>query len=78
MENQLMFNLIITISGALGGWMLKVIWDALNDLKKDLKDINYQMHTDFVRKEDYREDINDIKDMLNKIFDKLEKKADKK
>jgi hypothetical protein len=50
MENQLMFNLIITISGALGGWMLKVIWDALTDLKKDLKDINYQMHTDFVRR----------------------------
>jgi hypothetical protein len=78
MENQLMFNFIITVSGALGGWMLKVIWDALGDLKKDLKDINYQMHTDFVRKEDYREDIDDIKSMLNKIFDKLERKADKK
>jgi hypothetical protein len=77
MENQQLFNMIITASGALGGWMLKVIWDAISDLKKDVKDLNQEIHTDFLRKDDYRDDINEIKGMLGKIFDKLEKKADK-
>jgi cell division protein FtsL len=77
MEDQQLFNMIITASGALGGWMLKVIWDAISDLKKDVKDLNQEIHTDFLRKDDYRSDINDIKKMLAKIFDKLEQKADK-
>lgn len=77
MENQQVFNMIITASGALGGWMLKVIWDAITDLKRDVKELNQEIHTDFLRKDDYRDDINEIKGMLGKIFDKLEKKADK-
>lgn len=31
----------------------------------------------YVNREDYREDIHDIKGMLSKIFDRLEGKADK-
>lgn len=77
MENQQVFNMIITASGALGGWMLKVIWDAISDLKKDVKDLNQEIHIDFLRKDDYRDDVTEIKNMLGKIFDKLEQKADK-
>lgn len=77
MENQQVFNMVITASGALGGWMLKVIWDAITDLKKDVKDLNQEIHTDFLRKDDYRDDVTEIKSMLGKIFDKLENKVDK-
>lgn len=77
MENQQVFNMVITASGALGGWMLKVIWDAITDLKKDVKDLNQEIHTDFLRKDDYRDDVTEIKSMLGKIFDKLENKMDK-
>lgn len=77
MEYQTLFNLVITLSGVLGGWMLNTIWSAINDLKKDVKDINKQIHSDFVRKDIYNGDISDIKNMLGKIFDKLDKKVDK-
>lgn len=77
MESQQVFNMVITASGALGGWMLKVIWDAITDLKKDVKDLNQEINSDFLRKDDYRNDISDIKGMLGKIFDKLENKVDK-
>jgi hypothetical protein len=33
--------------------------------------------TSYVARNDYREDAREIKDMLNKIFDKLENKVDK-
>lgn len=78
MDNQTLFNLIITFSGVLGGWMLNIIWAAINDLKKDVKDMNRQMHSDFVRKDIYNGDIDEIKNMLGKIFDKLDKKVDKR
>ena len=77
MESQQVFNMVITASGALGGWMLKVIWDAITDLKKDVKDLNQEIHSDFLRKDDYRDDVTEIKSMLGKIFDKLENKVDK-
>ena len=77
MEYQTLFNLVITLSGVLGGWMLNTIWSAINDLKKAVKDINKQIHSDFVRKDIYNGDIADIKNMLGKIFDKLDKKVDK-
>ena len=78
MDNQTLFNLIITFSGVLGGWMLNIIWAAINDLKKDVKDINRQLHADFVKKDIYNGDIDEIKNMLGKIFDKLDKKVDKR
>jgi hypothetical protein len=35
------------------------------------------MPSQYVSREDYRSDIKDIRDMLGKIFDKLDNKADK-
>ena len=31
----------------------------------------------YVKKDDYREDIREVKDILKQIFDKLDSKADK-
>lgn len=70
-------NLITACSGALVGWVLKVIWDAVRTLQEDIKEIERDLHTSYVSKDDYRNDISEIKDILNKIFDKLDKKADR-
>lgn len=77
MENQQLFNLVITGCGVLGGWMLKVIWDAIRDLKTDITKLNDTMHQDFVRREDFSEAIKRIEYMCERIFDKLDSKADK-
>lgn len=77
MENQQLFNLVITGSGALGGWMLKVIWDAIRDLKREIRDLNKQVHDDFVRREDFSEAVRRIEYMCERIFDKLDNKQDK-
>ena len=77
MESQVTFNFVITFSGALGGWMLKVIWDAITDLKKEVREMNKEMHQDFVRREDFAEAVVRIETMCTRIFDKLDAKADK-
>lgn len=70
-------NLVIACTGAIVGWVLKVIWDAVRTLQEDMKEIERDLHTSYVSKDDYRSDIAEIKEILSKIFDKLDKKADR-
>lgn len=77
MDSQDIFNAAITLSGAFGGWILKTIWDAIKDLKVEIRELNREVNQDFVRREDFKDSIVEIKEMLNKIFDKLDNKADK-
>jgi hypothetical protein len=64
------------VSGVLG-WFVKIIWDAIRELKDDMKETNKLIHENYVRKDDYRSDMSDIKVMFNRIMDKLDGKADK-
>ena len=75
--DQSFLNWLFTAFGAAIGWILKIIWDAIADLKMDMKALNKEVNEDFVRKEDYRVDIAEMKQMLNRIFDKLDNKVDK-
>lgn len=74
---QSFINWVFTGVGTALGWVLKIVWDAITDLKKDMKDLNKEVHEDFVRKDDYRVDIAEVKQMLARIFDKLDNKVDK-
>ena len=73
MDSQFLFNIVATLAGTLVGWVLKVLWDAVRDLRDDVKGIE----KGYVMKDDYRIDIAEIKGMLGRIFDRLDTKADK-
>lgn len=86
--DQVIFNWIVGALGVLGGWTLKVIWDSLQELRKDVRTLDTKMHEDFVRRDDFKEAVKDIKnDMkegfgqidrtLGLIFKKIEGKVDK-
>lgn len=77
MEIEMTFKIAITCVGALGGWMLKVIWESIKEVKEELKELNREMNQDFVRRDDFSEAILRIENMFNRIFDKLDNKADK-
>ena len=59
------------------GWFAREMWAAVKDLKVDLAKLREELPKNYIAKDDYRSDMHDIKDMLSKIFDKLENKADK-
>lgn len=88
MESQAVFNIAVAISGALGGWILKVIWDAIKTLDIDIKQLGKEMNSDFVRRDDFKESVSEVKtdmregfhrieEMLGAVFKRLESKADK-
>ena len=88
MTDQIIFNWAIAVAGFLGGWILKVIWDAIVRLQEDLKKMDDKMHEDFVRRDDFKDAVKEIKDdmragfansdkILGLIFKKLDNKEDK-
>jgi hypothetical protein len=73
MDSQVLFNIAVAIAGFFGGWVLNNIHRSIDRLDTDVRALP---HT-YVTREDYKEDIRDIRDMLTKIFDKLDHKQDK-
>jgi len=75
--DQSIYNIAIAVAGAGIGWFVKVVWDAVRELQEDLKELERDLHVNYVAKDDYRQDILEIKNMVKQIFDKLDRKADK-
>ena len=75
--DQNLYNIAIAATGAAIGWVVKVIWNAVRALERDIRDMERDLHVNYVSKDDYRQDILEIKDMVKQIFDKLDRKADK-
>jgi hypothetical protein len=76
-EPQVIVDAVVALVGALFGWLFKMVWDAIKELQKDIKDTNQTIHESYVRKDDYRVEIAEIKGMFNRIMDKLDGKVDK-
>ena len=73
MDYQILFNIAVAIAGFFGGWTLNRIYIAIDRLDGDVRDMPHN----YISKDDYKTDIRDIREMLGKIFDKLDNKADK-
>ena len=73
MDYQVLFNIAVGIAGFFGGWTLNRIYIAIDRLDSDVRG----MPMNYVNRDDYKADIRDIREMLGKIFDKLDNKADK-
>jgi len=82
--DQTFFNIAVTVSGFLGGWWLKVLWDAVKDLQSADKELAEKVSSieilvagQYVKRDDFDRVANAIFAKLDKIMDKLDTKADK-
>lgn len=73
LDTQTIFNAAVSIAGFFGGWILNNIYKAIERLEEDSRSAPAK----YVRRDDYREDMNEIKTLLARINDKLDNKADK-
>jgi len=73
MENQQIFNIIIVVAGFLAAFVVNKTTKDITRMEEDLKNFSRT----YIAKDDYRADIADIKQMLSKIFDRLDQKVDK-
>ena len=77
MENQLLVNIILGAVMSVIGWFARVLWYAVDELKKDLSKLREELPKEYVGKNDYKDDIRELKEMLTKLFDRLDTKSDK-
>ena len=73
MDSQVLFNIAVAIAGFFGGWVFNNIHRSIDRLDTDVRAMP---HT-YVTREDYKDDMRDVKEMLSKIFEKLDHKQDK-
>jgi hypothetical protein len=77
MDLQTIINGLLAIIIAGIGWAARELWGAVKRLRDDLQRIEISLPTNYVRKDEFADGIKEIKDMLGKIFDRLDSKADK-
>lgn len=77
MDNQDILNIVLSSASLVLGWFLREMWSAVKELKSDLAKLREELPKDYVARDDYRQDIREFKDMLNKLFDRLDTKVDK-
>jgi hypothetical protein len=73
MDYQVLFNGAVVIASFFGGWTLNTITRSIERLDADVR----AMPVNYVARIDYREDIRELKEIMNKVFDRLETKVDK-
>lgn len=81
--DQVVFNWAVAIAGALGGWILNVIWGMLKEMRdemnardlrmqQNLQALDVKMHEDFVRRDDFKDAVTGIKADMRDGFNKID------
>ena len=78
MEMQTVINVIAGAILTILGWFAREIWGAIKELQRDMREIEINLPNNYVKKEDFSKSLTEIKDLCDKIFDKLDKLNDKK
>jgi cell fate (sporulation/competence/biofilm development) regulator YmcA (YheA/YmcA/DUF963 family) len=73
MDNQQIFNGIVSIAGFLAVYVINTTTRQIQKLEDKIN----ELPKEYVAKDDYRNDIAEVKDILKQIFNKLDNKADK-
>lgn len=84
MDHQTVFDVAVGIAGALGGWVLTVIWGALKDLQEADKQLAEKVAAieilvagRYVTRDEFSTVLNAIFTKLDKIQETLSNKADR-
>ena len=74
MDNQQLFNIVVSVAGFLAVFVFNWVTRKIQKLEDKIA----ELPKEYVAKEDYRADIAEVKQILHQIFDKLDGKQDKK
>jgi len=77
MDVQTTINLVGGAILAVIGWFARQLYQSVKDLQADIRKIEVSLPTSYVAKTDFNDTMREIRSMFEKIFDKLDNKADK-
>ena len=77
MDLQAIINVAGGAALAAIGWFARQLWEAVQRLQRDLHEVEVSLPTSYVSKNDFNTTMKHIEDMFQRIYDKLDEKADK-
>jgi len=77
MDSQFVINTIGGLLAIIIGWLGRELWDAVQKMKAEMKELEINLPTHYVRKDDMEVRFDKIEAMLNRMFEKLDHKVDK-
>ncbi len=81
MDTQFLFNMFAGLAIGVGGWLARQLWDSVQKLKEDVHQIEKDLPHNYVRRDEFRDVLKEIRDIQTEIFRKIDDlrkdKADK-
>jgi hypothetical protein len=77
MQFQDIFNLIGGAILAAIGWWCRELWDSVKRLKDEVQSVEVDLAKNYATKSDINSRLDKIDQVLERIFDRLDGKADK-
>lgn len=84
MDTQTLINMLFALCGALGGWVLKVLWGEIKDqqascsaLVTKVQEIEVLVSGEYVKRYDLQRMEDALRNQLNRIESTLSGKADR-
>jgi hypothetical protein len=77
MDHQTLINTGAAIILAGIGWWCRIIWESVQKVEENLHKVELDMPKNYVLKVDLDNRMRHIEDMFQRIYDKLDEKADK-
>jgi 3-isopropylmalate dehydratase small subunit len=81
MDTQFLFNLFAGFAIGVGGWLARQLWDSVQKLKEDVHQIEVDLPRHYIRKDEFKDVLKEIRDIQAEIFRKIDElrkeKADK-
>lgn len=77
MEWQTLINIGAGAVLAVTGWFARELWDMVRELKSAIHQIEIDLPRHYVRKEDINQRFDRIEQLLDKVYERLDQKADR-
>lgn len=77
MDYQTLINVGSGTALAIMGWFARELWGAVKELRGDLSRLREELAREYITKDDFKDAIKELRDLLVRIENKLDQKADK-
>jgi hypothetical protein len=75
--DQALINTIISLAAGAYGLVLKSMWDTIKSLDNQVGDLQVSVAGEYLKREEWKDDMRRLMEKLDSIDEKLDKKADK-
>jgi hypothetical protein len=84
-DGQILFNVLVGVAGALGGWILNTVWQEVKQLQKNERETTKAISTietfiagHYTPREEFTSVMRHVSNKLDEIVDKLNNKEDRR